>query len=56
MRLVAKAAYKQVVDEMAELLASNQLGYSVHGGSEAAFLNNMDTCQVKVKLDLSECI
>ena len=56
-RLVAKVACKQVVDEMAELLAPRQLGYGVRGGSEAAvhaarrFLNNMGTCQAMVKLD-----
>ena len=55
-RLVAKVACKQVVDEMAELLAPRQLGYGVSGGSEAAvhtarcFLNNMDACQAMVKL------
>ena len=56
-RLVAKVACKQVVNEMAELLAPRQLGYGVRGGSEAAvhaarhFINNMDTCQAMVKLD-----
>ena len=58
-RLVAKVACKQVVDEMAELLAPRQLGYGVSGGSEAAvhaarcFLNNMDACQAMVKLDFA---
>ena len=55
-RLVTKAACKQVVDEMAELLAPHQLGYGVRGGSEAVvhaarrFLRNMDMCQAMVKL------
>ena len=56
-RLVAKVACKQVVNEMAELLALRQLGYGVPGGSEVAvhaaqcFLSNVDTCQAMVKLD-----
>lgn len=55
--LAATVACKQVVDEMAELLAHRQLAYGVRGGSEAAisvalqFLNNIDACQAMVKLD-----
>ena len=54
--LVTKVAYKQVVDKVAELLALQQLGYGVHGGSEAAvhatqrFLNNINACQAMIKL------
>ena len=53
--LVTKVAYKQVVDKVAELLALQQLGYGVHGGSEAAvhatqrFLNNINACQAMIK-------
>ena len=54
---MAEVACRQVVDEMAELLALRQLGYGIHGGSEAAvhaarwFLNNTGVCQAMVKLD-----
>ena len=58
-RLVAKVASNLVVADMAQLLAPQQLGYGVRGGSEAAvhaarcFLNNMKPEQALVKLDFA---
>ena len=57
--LVAKVASILSMADMAELLAPQQLGYGVRGGSEAAvlaarcFLGNMKPDQAMVKLDFA---
>ena len=56
-RLAAKVASSKVLEDMAALLASYQLGYGVKGGAEAAvhsarlFLHNLKPQQVLLKLD-----